>query len=587
MAPQNTKLPLGKTPNLDHLYEDYEVQSVLQAYVKNLQLSLIKGYENRVYKLSDGNLLLIPRDITDVDNLKKYSFAYMMPSLSSLSEARDVLTPRLQDFQVFVNKPAIKALGKKISFLVPIKESGPDHWVGLVVEFDPRTEKEKTYSYTFLDSKYSEPGHCPDIIKKAVQGVFGDLVQEKLESPGFYQQTPGSVSCGACLCANMMMKVGALKGEFLQNVDAMLRIEQTQMVPEIGWKTQPTSEKVADALFLLPSQLQEDLTAVVTKLPKEVNFRQYCEKLKTVWTNDQELISYIQNSYEKCKLDAPMVIRRIADLSEAQKYNNESLAGVLTTLDELGLDQAEIEGYLERCSADQLSIIRSHTENEVVITVIKGMQLELWQAQDNFQLFQNHIAVIGAQGRNPNVDNFKQFISGLNARELELIKKAYGYANVNKLPNNVQEIMEERIVSLLPSEGSLLLNSETSLSLVEKLPAVVTTVALPITLALKETMTVVEKELVFAAGGTVSSKLPGNSAPDEGGGIYKIPLLLFIMSAVMYIGYQLYKYVQKQNEGADREGYNNAVELNDSSLGSTIQSCIQKLVADYEVETLG
>ena len=60
-----------KTPNTKHLYENYEVQEVIQAYTKDLELSSLNsdlGTGTRLKEVGDGSLLLTPRDI----NKKKH-----------------------------------------------------------------------------------------------------------------------------------------------------------------------------------------------------------------------------------------------------------------------------------------------------------------------------------------------------------------------------------------------------------------------------------------------------------------------------------------------------------------------------------
>ena len=62
---------LDKTPNTSHLYENYEVQEVIQAYTKDLELSSLNselGTGARLKEVGGNTLLLTPRDINKEEN---------------------------------------------------------------------------------------------------------------------------------------------------------------------------------------------------------------------------------------------------------------------------------------------------------------------------------------------------------------------------------------------------------------------------------------------------------------------------------------------------------------------------------------
>lgn len=254
-----------KTPNTKHLYENYEVQEVIQAYTKDLELSSLNsdlGTGTRLKEVVDGSLLLTPRDINKEKNTSAgHDFAnnatrqiFNDQTLQMETHVLDNLTPRLEEFHELTQLEAIRNSGKKVNFVVPMVNDGGYHWYGAIITYDPNAATENKYSYTFMDSMKTEAGHCPADIKAKIENTFGADITHNIETKGFYKQPVGSLSCGACLSANLMMNTGVIPGKHEIDVDIELRKEHFRMVPEIGWRNQPPTEAIADSLFLLKSK---------------------------------------------------------------------------------------------------------------------------------------------------------------------------------------------------------------------------------------------------------------------------------------------------------------------------------------------
>ena len=72
---------LDKTPSTKHLYENYEVQEVIQAYTKDLELSSLNsdlGTGTRLKEVANGTLLLTPRDINKEKTLLQVMILLIM-----------------------------------------------------------------------------------------------------------------------------------------------------------------------------------------------------------------------------------------------------------------------------------------------------------------------------------------------------------------------------------------------------------------------------------------------------------------------------------------------------------------------------
>lgn len=256
---------IDKTPNTEHLYENYEVQEVISEYTKDLESSSLNsdlGTGKRLKEVSDGTLLLTPRDINREENTSAgYDFAnnaskevFNNQTFQMETHVLDNLTPRLREFQTLTESETLRNSGKKVNFVVPMVNDGGYHWYGAIITFDPDSPSENKYSYTFLDSLKNEAGHCPNDIREKIENTFGKNIVHNAETRGFYQQPSGSLSCGACLSANLMMNTGVIPGEHRNGVDIDLRKEHFRMVPDMGWRNQPPTEAIADALYLLNSK---------------------------------------------------------------------------------------------------------------------------------------------------------------------------------------------------------------------------------------------------------------------------------------------------------------------------------------------
>lgn len=100
---------LDKTPNTKHLYENYEVQEVIQSYTKDLELSSLNSTlrtGTRLKEVGDGTLLLTPRDINKAKNTSAgHDFAnnatrelFNEQTFQMETHILDNLTPRLEEF---------------------------------------------------------------------------------------------------------------------------------------------------------------------------------------------------------------------------------------------------------------------------------------------------------------------------------------------------------------------------------------------------------------------------------------------------------------------------------------------------------
>ena len=123
-----------KTPNTKHLYENYEVQEVIQAYTKDLELSSLNsdlGTGTRLKEVGDGSLLLTPRDINKEKNTSAgHDFAnnatrqiFNDQTLQMETHILDNLTPHLEAFHELTQLEAIRNSGKKVNFVVPMVSS--------------------------------------------------------------------------------------------------------------------------------------------------------------------------------------------------------------------------------------------------------------------------------------------------------------------------------------------------------------------------------------------------------------------------------------------------------------------------------
>ena len=107
---------------------------------------------------------------------------------------------------------------------------------------------------------------------------------------GFYKQPVGSLSCGACLSANLMMNTGVIPGKHERDVDIELRKEHFRMVPEMGWRNQPPTEAIADALFLLKSEKAKTELLDVAQNSTRAEFVKTCSKWEKMLPDQKDLV---------------------------------------------------------------------------------------------------------------------------------------------------------------------------------------------------------------------------------------------------------------------------------------------------------
>lgn len=298
---------LDKTPNTKHLYENYEVQEVIQAYTKDLELSSLNsdlGTGTRLKEVGDDILLLTPRDINREENTSAgHDFAHNATrrlfndqTFQMETHVLDNLTPRLEEFHKLVQSEALQNSGKKVNFIVPMVNDSGYHWYGTIITFNPNSASENKYSYTFLDSLKNEAGHCPTNIRRKIENTFGSDIAHNDETRGFYKQPSGSLSCGACLSANLMMNTGVIPGEHKKNIDINLRKEHFRMVPEMGWRNQPPTEAIADALYLLKSEKAKTELLNAAQNGTRTEFVKTCSKWEKKLPDQKNLIVRFRSS---------------------------------------------------------------------------------------------------------------------------------------------------------------------------------------------------------------------------------------------------------------------------------------------------
>lgn len=202
----------------------------------------------------------------------------------------DNLTPRLEEFRKLTQSETLRNSGKKVNFVVPMVNDGGYHWYGAIVTYDPNAASENKYSYTFMDSLKTEAGHCPANIKAKIENTFGTDITHNVETRGFYKQPRGSLSCGACLSANLMMNTGVIPGKHQRDVDIELRKEHFRMVPEMGWRNQPPTEAIADALFLLKSEKAKAELLDAAQNGTRAEFVKTCSKWEKMLPDQKDLV---------------------------------------------------------------------------------------------------------------------------------------------------------------------------------------------------------------------------------------------------------------------------------------------------------
>lgn len=306
---------LDKTPNTSHLYENYEVQEVIQAYTKDLELSSLNselGTGARLKEVGGNTLLLTPRDINKEENTSAgHDFAnnatrelYNDQTFQMESHILDNLTPRLEEFLYLTHTEALQNSGKKVDFVVPIVNDEGNHWYGAIITYNPNAVSENKYSYTFLDSLKNEAGHCPDNIKLKIESTFGADIAENKETRGFYKQPSGSLSCGACLSANLMMNTNVIPGEHKKDVDINLRKEHFRMVPKMGWRNQPLTEAIADSLYLLKSSNAKEELLNAAQNGTRKQFLETCSKWETKLPNQKGIVIEFKSNVNKLCFDS-------------------------------------------------------------------------------------------------------------------------------------------------------------------------------------------------------------------------------------------------------------------------------------------